>query len=127
MFSLLYAGKEFGVSANLWTVCSIAGAGRHSSFFDYDWRRSAETCSPARVTTSSTGPSMTGRGHLTTAAQEVNVIGSFLTLPIVETVESNSPSLSCWVSSGEWIPDADDDFAYSGPTLPPASRVRPTC
>ena len=55
-----------------------------------------------------------GRGHLTTAAQEVNVIGSFLTLPIVETVESNSPSLSCWVSSGEWIPEADDDFAYSG-------------
>ncbi|WP_116109072.1 YeeE/YedE family protein [Lewinella sp. IMCC34191] len=38
MFMLLYAGKEFGVSSNLRTACSIAGAGRKYKFFDIDWR-----------------------------------------------------------------------------------------
>jgi hypothetical protein len=38
MFSLLYAGKEFGVSANLRTMCSVAGAGKKYSFFDFDWK-----------------------------------------------------------------------------------------
>lgn len=38
MFALLYAGKEFGVSANLRTMCTIAGAGRASEFFRIDWR-----------------------------------------------------------------------------------------
>ena len=38
MFALLYAGKEFGVSSNLRTMCSIAGAGERYSFFDIDWR-----------------------------------------------------------------------------------------
>jgi uncharacterized membrane protein YedE/YeeE len=38
MFLLLYLGKEFGVSSNLRTMCTIAGAGRQSSFFDIDWR-----------------------------------------------------------------------------------------
>lgn len=38
MFLLLYAGKEFGVSANLRTMCSIAGAGKHASFFQFDWK-----------------------------------------------------------------------------------------
>ena len=38
MFLLLYAGKEFGVSSNLRTLCTIAGAGRRYPFFDIDWR-----------------------------------------------------------------------------------------
>ncbi|PHI20914.1 YeeE/YedE family protein [Lewinellaceae bacterium SD302] len=38
MFALLYAGKSFGFSANLRTICSIAGAGKTAKFFDFDWR-----------------------------------------------------------------------------------------
>lgn len=38
MFLLLYAGKEFGVSSNLRTICSIAGAGKKYNFFDIDWK-----------------------------------------------------------------------------------------
>lgn len=38
MFALLYAGKEFGVSSNLRTMCTIAGAGKQSSFFKIDWK-----------------------------------------------------------------------------------------
>ena len=36
MFALLYAGKEFGVSSNLRTMCTIAGAGKQTSFFEID-------------------------------------------------------------------------------------------
>jgi len=38
MFALLYAGKSFGFSSNLRTMCSIAGAGKRVKFFDYDWK-----------------------------------------------------------------------------------------
>lgn len=38
MFTLLYAGKSFGVSSNLRTMCSIAGAGKHTDFFKFDWK-----------------------------------------------------------------------------------------
>ena len=38
MFLLLYAGKEFGVSSNLRTMCTIAGADNYSDFFKIDWR-----------------------------------------------------------------------------------------
>ena len=38
MFALLAAGKEFGVSSNLRTMCTLAGAGRRYGFFDVDWR-----------------------------------------------------------------------------------------
>jgi hypothetical protein len=38
MFALLYAGKSFGFSSNLRTMCSIAGAGNHVKFFDFDWK-----------------------------------------------------------------------------------------
>jgi len=38
MFLLLWFGGEFGVSSNLRTLCSISGAGKYSSFFDWDWR-----------------------------------------------------------------------------------------
>lgn len=38
MFSLLYFGKSFGFSANLRTLCSIAGAGKKVPFFNFDWK-----------------------------------------------------------------------------------------
>lgn len=38
MFALLAAGKEFGFSSNLRTMCTLAGAGRRYAFFDLDWR-----------------------------------------------------------------------------------------
>jgi uncharacterized membrane protein YedE/YeeE len=38
MLILLYLGKSFGLSSNLRTMCSIAGAGKNVKFFDYDWR-----------------------------------------------------------------------------------------
>lgn len=38
MFSLLYMGKNFGFSANLRTLCSACGAGKTSSFFQFNWR-----------------------------------------------------------------------------------------
>lgn len=38
MFILLFAGKQFGMSSNLRTVCSIGGAGKFSDFFRFDWK-----------------------------------------------------------------------------------------
>ncbi|WP_320815525.1 YeeE/YedE family protein [Flavobacterium sp.] len=38
MLLLIYFGKAFGMSSNLRTMCSMAGAGKHSSFFDLDWK-----------------------------------------------------------------------------------------
>lgn len=38
MFLMLYFGKKFGVSSNLRTMCSIAGAGKFSDFFRFDWK-----------------------------------------------------------------------------------------
>ncbi|MEO9967292.1 MAG: YeeE/YedE thiosulfate transporter family protein [Reichenbachiella sp.] len=38
MFLLLYFGKDFGVSGNLRTLCTIAGAGKVNSFFRFDWK-----------------------------------------------------------------------------------------
>lgn len=38
MFALIFFGKVFGMSSNLRSLCSIAGAGRVSSFFDFDWK-----------------------------------------------------------------------------------------
>jgi len=38
MFLLLWFGGEFGVSSNLRTICAIGGAGKHSSFFDFNWK-----------------------------------------------------------------------------------------
>ena len=39
MFLLLYFGNNFGVSANLATVCSMAGAGKMADFFKFDWTK----------------------------------------------------------------------------------------
>lgn len=38
MFTLIYFGKTFGMSSNLRTFCTIAGAGRKTEFFDFDWK-----------------------------------------------------------------------------------------
>ena len=38
MFLLLYFGKNFGMSANLRTMCTIGGAGKFSEFFNFDWK-----------------------------------------------------------------------------------------
>lgn len=38
LFLLLYFGREFGVSASLRATCSAMGAGKLSSFFDFDWK-----------------------------------------------------------------------------------------
>lgn len=38
MFTLIYLGKTFGMSSNLRTFCTIAGAGKKTAFFDFDWK-----------------------------------------------------------------------------------------
>lgn len=38
MLLLLLTGKNFGMSSNLRTLCTICGAGRASGFFRFDWR-----------------------------------------------------------------------------------------
>lgn len=38
LFTLLYAGKFFGMSSNMRTLCTIAGAGKTSSFFRVNWK-----------------------------------------------------------------------------------------
>ena len=38
MFSLLYVGKNFGMSSNLRTLCTICGAGKTSALFRFDWK-----------------------------------------------------------------------------------------
>jgi len=38
MFLLLFGGKNFGMSSNLRTMCTIGGAGKVADFFAFDWR-----------------------------------------------------------------------------------------
>ena len=38
MALLLFFGKSFWVSANLRTICTACGAGKHVKFFQFDWR-----------------------------------------------------------------------------------------
>ena len=38
MFMLLWVGGNFGVSSTLRSACAIAGAGKHSEFFNFDWK-----------------------------------------------------------------------------------------
>ncbi|MFN2261274.1 MAG: YeeE/YedE family protein [Psychroflexus sp.] len=39
MFVLLFVGKQFGMSSNLRTACSIGGAGKAADFFKFDWKK----------------------------------------------------------------------------------------
>jgi uncharacterized protein len=38
MAALLFAGKNFGMSSNLRTVCAALGAGKNCDFFCFNWR-----------------------------------------------------------------------------------------
>lgn len=38
MLCLIYFGKVFGMSSNLRSLCSMAGAGKYVSFFNFDWK-----------------------------------------------------------------------------------------
>ncbi|HET8810745.1 MAG TPA: YeeE/YedE thiosulfate transporter family protein [Flavobacteriaceae bacterium] len=38
MFLLIFSGKQFGMSANLRTLCTICGANKKANFFKFDWR-----------------------------------------------------------------------------------------
>ncbi|RLD29590.1 MAG: YeeE/YedE family protein [Bacteroidetes bacterium] len=38
MFLLLMVGKDFGMSANLRTLCTMCGADKTSDFFKFDWK-----------------------------------------------------------------------------------------
>jgi hypothetical protein len=38
MICLNYFGKVFGMSSNLRTLCTLAGAGKHTDFFKFDWK-----------------------------------------------------------------------------------------
>ncbi len=38
MFLLIMVGKNFGMSSNLRTLCTICGAGHVSGFFKFDWK-----------------------------------------------------------------------------------------
>jgi len=41
MFSLLFFGKTFGISANLRSMCTVLGAGKSCDFFDFNWKDQA--------------------------------------------------------------------------------------
>ncbi|HEY9185384.1 MAG TPA: YeeE/YedE family protein, partial [Salegentibacter sp.] len=38
MFILIFTGKDFGMSANLRTMCSMCGAGKNIEFFNFNWK-----------------------------------------------------------------------------------------
>jgi uncharacterized membrane protein YedE/YeeE len=38
MLSLIYFGKNFGMSTNLQSLCSMAGLGKNIKYFDIDWK-----------------------------------------------------------------------------------------
>ena len=38
MFLLIYFGKTFGMSSNLQSLCSIAGAGKYADFFRFGYK-----------------------------------------------------------------------------------------
>ena len=41
MFILMYEGKQFGMSSNFRTMCSIGGAGKIADFFKIDWKKNS--------------------------------------------------------------------------------------
>ncbi|MDR5589960.1 YeeE/YedE family protein [Christiangramia sp. SM2212] len=38
MFLLIFMGKQFGMSSNLRTICTMCGADEKASFFNFNWR-----------------------------------------------------------------------------------------
>ena len=39
MFTLLFFGESFGISANLRIMCSMCGAGKRNDFFQFEWKK----------------------------------------------------------------------------------------
>jgi len=50
MYLLLKQGKDFGMSNNLRTMCTVLGAGKTSSFFRFDWKTQSWNLLVARGT-----------------------------------------------------------------------------
>ena len=38
LLTLVYFGKTFGMSSNLRTLCTLSGAGKYATFFQFDWK-----------------------------------------------------------------------------------------
>jgi len=38
MFLLIFAGKKFGMSTNLETICTMCGAGKKADYFHFNWK-----------------------------------------------------------------------------------------
>lgn len=38
MFLLIFVGKQFGMSSNLRTFCTMCGADKQADFFNFDWK-----------------------------------------------------------------------------------------
>ncbi|MCH4822802.1 YeeE/YedE family protein [Gramella lutea] len=38
MFLLIFQGRQFGMSSNLRTICTMCGADNKASFFDFNWK-----------------------------------------------------------------------------------------
>lgn len=38
MFLLIFVGRRFGMSSNLVTMCTMCGANRSASYFDFNWK-----------------------------------------------------------------------------------------
>lgn len=38
MLTLVYLGRSFGFSSNFRNICAMVGAGKHCSFFDFNWK-----------------------------------------------------------------------------------------
>ncbi|MDN3593770.1 YeeE/YedE family protein [Zunongwangia endophytica] len=38
MFLLIFMGRQFGMSSNLRTLCSMCGADKRADFFNFDWK-----------------------------------------------------------------------------------------
>jgi uncharacterized membrane protein YedE/YeeE len=38
MLTLIYFGKQFGMSSNLETLCSMSGLGKKVAYFNFDWK-----------------------------------------------------------------------------------------
>ncbi|HET8753251.1 MAG TPA: YeeE/YedE thiosulfate transporter family protein [Salinimicrobium sp.] len=38
MFLLIFVGKQFGMSSNLRTMCTMCGADKKADFFSFDWK-----------------------------------------------------------------------------------------
>ena len=38
MLTLIYFGKNFGMSTNLQSLCSMTGLGKRIAYFDFDWK-----------------------------------------------------------------------------------------